>query len=79
MGCNQTRSRPLEPRNEDLTVTVDMNGMDEHARFEHSFPFYKMHIDDFEGKVKRFVNAKETVSLQQLRFAFKNNKGWESL
>ena len=53
--------------------------MDEHAKFEHSFPLYKMHVKDFEGKVKRFVDGKEYVSLAQLRFAFKDNKGWEQL
>ena len=62
-----------------MEINVDTKAMDEHARFEHSFPLYRMHIKDFEGKVKRFVDGKEYVSLAQLRFAFKDNKGWGDL
>jgi len=38
-----------------------------------------MRIDVFEGKVKRFVTGKNSVTLDQLRYAFKDEKNWEDL
>jgi hypothetical protein len=38
-----------------------------------------MRIDVFEGKVKRFVYDKNSVTLTQLRYAFKDDKNWEDL
>ena len=38
-----------------------------------------MRIDVFEGKVKRFVSGKNSVTLPQLRYAFKDDKNWEDL
>jgi hypothetical protein len=38
-----------------------------------------MRIDVFEGKVKRFVSGKNSVTLSQLRYAFKDDKNWEDL
>ncbi len=53
--------------------------MDRYERFEHTLPFYRMRIDVFEGRVKRFVNNKNSVTIDQLRYAFKNEKNWEDL
>ena len=53
--------------------------MDKYQKFEHTLPFYRIHIDDFEGRVKRFVQNKQTVSLRQLCFAFKDLSSWEDL
>jgi hypothetical protein len=36
--------------------------MDKHSRFEHSLPFYRMNINDFEGKVKRYISHGQTVN-----------------
>lgn len=38
-----------------------------------------MRIDVFEGKVKRFVTGKNSVTLNQLRYAFKTERNWEDL
>ena len=40
--------------------------------FEFTFPFYRMRIDNYEGKIKRFVNVEDkgTVTIRQLRYAF---------
>ena len=40
--------------------------------FEFTFPLYRMRIDQFEGRVKRYVNQEDrnTVSLRQLRYSF---------
>jgi hypothetical protein len=54
---------PFPTRKEDLDVEVNLNTMDQHTRFEHSFPFYRMNVVDFEGKVKRYVMGKSSVSL----------------
>ncbi len=51
---------------EDIEVNVDLNSMSKFDRFEHSFPFYRMRIDTFEGKVKRFVSNRNSVTLRQL-------------
>jgi hypothetical protein len=53
--------------------------MDNFTKFEHSFPFYRTRIDIFEGRVKRFVTGKNSVTLAQLRYAFKDDSKWEEL
>ena len=34
--------------------------------FEYTFPFYRMRIDNYEGKIKRFVNVEDkgTVTIR---------------
>ena len=50
-----------------------------------SLPFYSMRIDSFEDRCKRFMkkrtdkNSKLSVSLKQLRFAFKRDSEWSSI
>jgi len=41
-------------------------------RFEFTFPFYRLRIDHYEGRVKRFVNTcdNDTVTIKQLRYSF---------
>ena len=74
MGCGKSRGHLPEEIPE-----MDMTNMDKYEKFEHSFPFYRTRIDIFEGRVKRFVNGKSTVSLAQLRYAFKDDKKWTDL
>ena len=49
--------------------------------FEYTFPFYRMRIDNFEGKIKRFVNVEDkgTVTIRQLRYAFQEDEPWAGL
>ncbi len=58
---------------------IDASKLDNYQRFEYQFPFYRTRIDIFEGRVKRFVFGKTSVSLAQLRYAFKDDKKWASL
>jgi hypothetical protein len=74
MGCGNSRSNLPEEFPE-----VDTTSFDRFSKFEYSFPFYRTRIDIFEGRIKRFVNGKNSVTLQQLRFAFKDDKKWKEL
>ena len=49
--------------------------------FEFTFPFYRIRIDKYEGCIKRFVNVEDqnTVTLRQLRYAFKEEPAWSQL
>jgi hypothetical protein len=76
MGCGKSRSAPAYV--EEIPVQ-DLEKLDRFSRFEHNFPFYRIRIDIFEGKVKRFVVGKTSVSLNQLRYAFKDDKNWSDL
>ena len=46
--------------------------------FEFTFPFYRMRIDQFEGRVKRYVNIEDngTVSMRQLVYSFSEDEPW---
>ena len=57
MGCGQS-SNILEEYPEMDITSID----DKYTRFEHQFPFYRTRIDIFEGRVKRFVNGRTSVS-----------------
>lgn len=61
MGCGNSKSAPAAIVEE--IAAVDVLKLDRFSRFEHSFPFYRMHLDVFEGKVKRFVINKHSVTL----------------
>jgi hypothetical protein len=74
MGCGNSRGNIAEEIPE-----IDITGLDKFSKFEHSFPFYRTRIDIFEGRVKRFVNGKNSVTLQQLRYAFKDDRKWADL
>lgn len=77
MGCGGSKSAAAAYHEE--IPAIDLTKLDRFARFEHTFPLYRMRIDVFEGKVKRFVVNKNSVSLSQLRYAFKDDRNWEDL
>ena len=58
---------------------IDLSKLDNYSKFEFQFPFYRTRVDIFEGRVKRFVFGKKSVSFAQLRFAFKDDKKWADL
>jgi hypothetical protein len=64
--------------NDDIPA-VDISGFDRYSRFEHSFPFYRTRVETFEGRVKRFVYNKPSVTLQQLKYAFKDDPKWKDM
>lgn len=66
MGCSNGRTGGglQAPQNEDLNNYIDPNNMERFAKFEYTFPLYRMRISDFEGKVKRFVSGKNSVSIR---------------
>jgi hypothetical protein len=68
MGCGNSKAQPEE------LPEIDFSGLDKFCKFEHSFNLYRIRIDTFEGKVKRFVTGKNSVTLQQLRYAFKDDQ-----
>lgn len=74
MGCEYTKPEVFQELS-----WLEMSKLDQISRFEHSFPFYRLRIDVFEGRVKRFVLGRTGVSITQLRFAFKNDKNWKDL
>ena len=47
---------------------VELAKMNEIERFEHTFPFYRMRIDKYEGHVKRFIYKEDDacISMKQL-------------
>jgi hypothetical protein len=77
MGCGGSKSSAAAYVEE--IPAIDLTKLDRFSRFEHSFPFYRMRIDVFEGKVKRFVINKNSVTLSQLRYAFKDDRNWDDL
>ena len=58
MGCGESTQIK-----EEVPEILDLSNFDNIQKFEHSLPFYRTRIDIFEGKIKRFVNAKTSVSL----------------
>ena len=42
---------------------IDITNLDKYNKFEHTLPFYRTKIDVFEGRVKRFVSGKSSVSM----------------
>ena len=50
-------------------------------QFEFTFPFYRMRIDQYEGRVKRFVNKEDenTLSLRQLLYSLEDDTPWQDL
>jgi hypothetical protein len=77
MGCGQSAQPSIADAPE--IPAVDLSKLDRYEKFEHTLPFYRMRIDVFEGRVKRFVTGKNSVTIEQLRYAFKNEKNWEDL
>lgn len=75
MGCGGSKNLDEAPE----IAAIDLGSLDKYTRFEFSFPLYRTRIDFFEGRVKRFVNGKTSVTLNQLRFAFKDDKNWSEL
>ena len=59
--------------------------LNELERFEYSFPFYRMRVDRFVGRVTRFVRPEdeESVTIRQLQYAFDIkggiNEAWKDL
>ena len=77
MGCGDSKQGSRAPVEE--IPEMDLSGLDNYQKFEYQLPFYRTRIDIFEGRVKRFVNGKNSVTLQQLRYAFKDDKKWSDL
>ena len=74
MGCGGSKNQFAE------IPVMDYTKLDRWQKFENQmFPFYRTRIDVFEGRVKRFVNKKSSVSLKQLRYAFKDDKIWDDI
>ncbi len=75
MGCGGAKQN----LNVEIPV-MDYSGLDRWQKFEYAnFPFYRTPVDVFEGRCKRFVNGKSSVSLKQLRYAFKDDKLWDDI
>ena len=55
--------------------------LNEIEQFEFQFPFYRMRIDQYEGRVKRFVNTEDenAVTMRQLRYSFMEDDPWKPL
>ena len=55
--------------------------LNEIQQFEHTFPFYRLRIDQYEGRIKRFVNKEDnnTVTMRQLRYSFQEDALWIGL
>ena len=55
--------------------------LNEVEAFECELPFYRMRIDKYEGCIKRFVNRDDnnTVTMDQLRYAFAEDEPWKAI
>lgn len=58
-----------------------LNRLNEVEKFEFQLPFYRMRVDQYEGRVKRFVNTEDNnaVSMRQLRFSFSEDEAWADI
>jgi hypothetical protein len=81
MGCGGSKSSSTGLGNQSNVEipAIDIAGLEKYSKFEHSFPFYRTRIEVFEGRVKRFVSGKSSVSLPQLKYAFKDDSKWKDL
>ena len=79
MGCGNSRQGGPATAPVEEIPEIDLTRLDRFQRFEHTFPLYRVRIDIFEARVKRFVSGKNSVSFQQLRYAFKDDAKWEDL
>lgn len=75
MGCAKSKGAGAT---EEIPL-ADLTKLDRFQRFECTFPLYRMRVDIFEGKVKRFVTGKNSVTLQQLRYALKDDKKFDDI
>ena len=60
MGCGGSKGS-LGALQEEIPA-VDISKLDKYDKFEHTFPFYRTRVELFEGRVKRFVSGKSSVS-----------------
>jgi hypothetical protein len=74
MGCSKSR-----PGEESDIPAIDITTLDRYNRFEHTLPFYRTRVEVFETKVKGAAGGKPSVSIAQLREAFKSDLKWADL
>ncbi len=79
MGCGESKQVMDAPAPKNDPPTVSTAEFDKYQLFENSFDFQKTWVQEFESCVKRFVVGKNSVSLKQLQYSFKDVKGWEDL
>ena len=82
--CPQSAFQEADTSGNDTFAVKDekmMARLNDVEAFEFKVPFYTCRIDKFEGNVKRFVNFedKNTVTMKQLIYAFKEDTPWNSL
>ena len=55
--------------------------LNEVEAFENCFPFYRMRIDQYEGRVKRYVTMDDlnTVTMRQLQYSFEEDDSWADI
>lgn len=76
MGCGKSKQAGVTP---DIPA-VDVSQMDRFMKVEARIaPLYRVRIDVFEGRVKRFVCGKSSLTLAQLRYAFQNDSKFSDL
>ena len=74
MGMCGSKQEP-----EEYPMATDSSNFDKWEKFEHTLPFYRTRVDIFEGRVKRFVLERSSVTLKQLRYAFKHDHKWDDI
>jgi hypothetical protein len=80
MGCGGSKQGDSLPSSQQSEIpAIDISSLDRYNKFEHTLPFYRTRIDVFEGRVKRFVSGKSSVSIAQLKYAFKDDQKWKDL
>ena len=55
-----------------------LHALNDIEKFEHCFPFHLMRVDQYEGKIKRFVTKSDygQVSMDQIMYSFNFNPNW---
>lgn len=72
MGCTPSQQGPEAVVD---IPEVEVNSLDRFSKVEASIaPLYRLKVDIFEGRVKRYVFNKPSISFSQLRFSFKNDQ-----
>ena len=59
----------------------ELKTLPRYQRFECSFPFHTMRVDQYEGRVKRLIYDREKTRLStaQLQYVFADKQLWSAL
>ena len=78
MGCKSSAPKADGFVQGDLEVAVDYSKLDKYEKFEHTFPFYKTTIKNFELQVNQATNSAGIITIESLKSNF-TTAAWKDL